>query len=111
MALERVNSPEDLKKLSREELPVLAQDIRNAMLHRVSNKGGHVGPDFGTVELIIALHKVLIRQLINLYLMFRTNVIRIKLLLGENLDFWIWIDIQKFRDILIKMKVSMISLK
>ena len=58
MALEKVNSPEDLKKLSREELTVLAQDIRDAMLHRVSNKGGHVGPDFGAVELIIALHKV-----------------------------------------------------
>ena len=58
MALERVNSPKDLKKLSREEFTVLAQDIRDAMLHRVSNKGGHVGPDFGTVELIIALHKV-----------------------------------------------------
>ena len=42
MALEKVNSPEDLKKLSREELIVLAQDIRDAMLHRVSNKGGHV---------------------------------------------------------------------
>ena len=58
MVLEKVNSPEDLKKLSREELTVLAQDIRDAMLHRVSNKGGHVGPDFGAVELIIALHKV-----------------------------------------------------
>ena len=58
MALEKVNSPEDLKKLSREELVVLAQDIRETMLHRVSNKGGHVGPDFGAVELIIALHKV-----------------------------------------------------
>ena len=34
MALEKVNSPEDLKKLSREELIVLAQDIREAMLHR-----------------------------------------------------------------------------
>ena len=82
MALEKVNSPEDLKKLSREELTVLAQDIRDAMLHRVSNKGGHVGPDFGAVELIIALHKVF-----NSPVTFHTNVIRIKLLLGENLDF------------------------
>ena len=60
MALEKVNSPKDLKKLKREELVELAADIRKALLNRLTNypKGGHVGPNFGVVEMTIALHYV-----------------------------------------------------
>lgn len=60
MYLEKINSPEDVKKLKKEELVELASDIRKALLNRVSKypKGGHVGPNFGVVEMTIALHYV-----------------------------------------------------
>ena len=58
MALEKVNSPDDIKKLSKEELKTLAQDVRNALLNRLTKIGGHIGPNFGIVEVTIALHYV-----------------------------------------------------
>ncbi|MBQ3436991.1 MAG: 1-deoxy-D-xylulose-5-phosphate synthase, partial [Fusobacterium sp.] len=60
MALEKINNPQDLKKLSRNELIALADDIRKAMLNRMSKhyKGAHVAPNLGVVELTIALHYV-----------------------------------------------------
>ena len=56
MILENINSPEDVKKLSREELNLLSGEIREALLHRLSDHGGHFGPNFGMVEATIALH-------------------------------------------------------
>lgn len=56
--LDRVNSPNDIKGLSPEEMKVLAGDIRNAILNRVNTVGGHLGPDLGIVEATIALHYV-----------------------------------------------------
>lgn len=60
MILEKINGPEDLKKLNKEELPLLAEEIRKALLNRLTKypKGGHVGPNFGVVEMTIALHYV-----------------------------------------------------
>ncbi len=58
MALEKVNSPEDVKKLSRKELKELAKDVRKALLNRLTKIGGHIGPNFGMVEVTIALHYV-----------------------------------------------------
>lgn len=58
MALEKVNSPEDVKKLSKEELKELAKDVREALLNRLTRIGGHIGPNFGMVEVTIALHYV-----------------------------------------------------
>ena len=58
MILENINSPEDVKKLSREELNLLSGEIREALLHRLSDHGGHFGPNFGMVEATIALHYV-----------------------------------------------------
>lgn len=58
MILENINNPKDLKKLSNEELKELAQDMRKALLNRLSKRGGHVGPNLGMVEAIIALHYV-----------------------------------------------------
>ncbi|AMD94478.1 1-deoxy-D-xylulose-5-phosphate synthase [Leptotrichia sp. oral taxon 847] len=60
MILEKINEPKDVKRLNREELVKLASDVRKALLNRVSNypKGGHVGSNFGMVELTIALHYV-----------------------------------------------------
>lgn len=56
--LNKVNGPEDVKKLSAEELERLAADIREALFNRLTKIGGHFGPNFGTVEAEIALHRV-----------------------------------------------------
>lgn len=58
MYLEKINGPEDVKKLSIEELKVLAEEIRSALMNRLTKKGGHFGPNFGMVETIIAMHYV-----------------------------------------------------
>ena len=58
MYLEKINGPEDLKKLNKEELKELAKEIREALMNRLSKHGGHFGPNFGMVETIIALHYV-----------------------------------------------------
>ena len=56
MTLHSVNSPDDLKTLSREELPALADELRQFVLESVSKTGGHLSSNLGTVELSIALH-------------------------------------------------------
>jgi 1-deoxy-D-xylulose-5-phosphate synthase len=58
MTLDSIHSPTDLKKLSREELPVLADELRQFVLDSVSKTGGHLSSNLGTVELSIALHYV-----------------------------------------------------
>lgn len=54
--LENINSPQDLKKLNAEELPQLAEEVRQRMLEVVSKTGGHLASSLGAVELTIALH-------------------------------------------------------
>lgn len=56
--LDRINSPADLKTLSREELKELAQEIRQTIIRTVSCTGGHLAPNLGAVELTLALHRV-----------------------------------------------------
>jgi 1-deoxy-D-xylulose-5-phosphate synthase len=56
MLLETINSPADLKKLKPEQLPELAADVRQFLLETISETGGHLGSNLGTVELTIALH-------------------------------------------------------
>lgn len=56
--LDKVNSPQDVKKLSADEMNALSQDIRNGILKRVNTIGGHLGPDLGIVEATIAMHYV-----------------------------------------------------
>lgn len=58
MYLENINSPADVKKLSVDELNVLSGEMRTALLHKLSVRGGHFGPNFGMVEATIALHYV-----------------------------------------------------
>ena len=58
MYLEKINGPEDVKRFSKEELELLAGEIRDALMNRLSKKGGHFGPNFGMVEATIALHYV-----------------------------------------------------
>lgn len=54
----KVNSPADVKKLSIEEMNILSNDIRKAILNKVDTIGGHLGPDLGIVEATIAMHYV-----------------------------------------------------
>ncbi len=58
MILERIDSPNDLKALSEEELPILASEIRQTLLDTVSKNGGHLAANLCIVELTIALHRV-----------------------------------------------------
>ena len=58
MTLDSIHNPADLKKLSRDELPALADELRQFVLDSVSKTGGHLSSNLGTVELSIALHYV-----------------------------------------------------
>ncbi len=56
--LNTINSPEDLRRLSRPELRQLAKELRDFVLQSVSQTGGHLSSNLGTVELTVALHHV-----------------------------------------------------
>lgn len=56
--LEKINSPEDVKKLKKEEKEKLAQELREYILETVSKNGGHLASNLGVIELTIALHSV-----------------------------------------------------
>ena len=56
--LESIHSPADLRKLQRGDLPRLAADVRQCVLDNVSQTGGHLSSNLGTVELTVALHYV-----------------------------------------------------
>ncbi|MEQ1914613.1 MAG: 1-deoxy-D-xylulose-5-phosphate synthase [Sideroxydans sp.] len=56
--LDTVQSPEDLRKLDRAQLPQLADELREFLVESVSKTGGHLSSNLGTVELTIALHTV-----------------------------------------------------
>ena len=56
--LKHIESPEDLKRLTLDELPKLAQELREFIIDIVSTKEGHLGASLGVVELTIALHYV-----------------------------------------------------
>lgn len=58
MLLEKVNAPDDVKLMSRGQLPELAKEIRHFLLQKLSDHGGHIGPNLGMVEATIALHYV-----------------------------------------------------
>ena len=53
-----IQSPDELRAMSPEELTVLAADIREFLIEKVSRTGGHLGPNLGVVELTIAIHRV-----------------------------------------------------
>jgi len=58
MILEGIKSPADVKKLDAERLEILATEVRDALIDKLSAHGGHVGPNLGMVEATIALHYV-----------------------------------------------------
>jgi 1-deoxy-D-xylulose-5-phosphate synthase len=58
MLLETINSPADLRRLDEDQLPQLAGELREFLVHSVSQTGGHLSSNLGTVELTVALHYV-----------------------------------------------------
>ena len=58
MFLKDIKSPDDLKKISENELPKLCDEIRSELVSTVSNTGGHLASNLGVVELTVALHSV-----------------------------------------------------
>lgn len=58
MILDNVNGPKDVQKLNIEELHILADEVRQALIYKLSETGGHAGSNLGVVELTVALHHV-----------------------------------------------------
>ena len=58
MYVEKINQPTDVKNLNSEQLHILADEMRQALLQKLSKHGGHFGPNLGMVEATIALHYV-----------------------------------------------------
>ncbi|EDM45587.1 1-deoxy-D-xylulose-5-phosphate synthase [unidentified eubacterium SCB49] len=58
LLLHTINAPEDLKKLSQEDLPQLTQELRDFIIQAVATKEGHLGASLGVAELTVALHYV-----------------------------------------------------
>jgi 1-deoxy-D-xylulose-5-phosphate synthase len=56
--LQQINSPHDLRRLPRSDLPRVADELRSYLLHSVAQTGGHLSSNLGTVELSIAMHYV-----------------------------------------------------
>jgi len=59
MVIERIDSPADVKSLKRNEIDVLASEIRDLLVRTCAVNGGHLAPNLGVVELTLALHRVL----------------------------------------------------
>ena len=58
MILEKINDAKDLKQLNRAQLHTLVDEARTALLNKISQHGGHNGPNLGVVEMTVALHRV-----------------------------------------------------
>ena len=56
MILEKINKPNEIKNIDKEQLPELAKEIRSFLIEKVSKKGGHLASNLGVVELTMALH-------------------------------------------------------
>ena len=56
--LKTINNPEDLRKLNKDQLPQVCDEIRQYIIDIVSEKGGHFGASLGVIELSVALHYV-----------------------------------------------------
>ncbi|MBR1471200.1 MAG: 1-deoxy-D-xylulose-5-phosphate synthase [Lachnospiraceae bacterium] len=54
--LDRIQGPNDIKKITKEEYPLLAQEIREFLIENISETGGHLASNLGAVELTMALH-------------------------------------------------------
>ena len=56
MVLERINKPNDIKDIDKGEYDILAQEIREFLIEKISASGGHLASNLGVVELTMALH-------------------------------------------------------
>ena len=56
--LDSINIPEDIKKLNKNQLTALADELREFLLYTVGKSGGHLGAGLGVVELTVALHYI-----------------------------------------------------
>ncbi|MDE6285621.1 MAG: hypothetical protein K2L99_01335, partial [Muribaculaceae bacterium] len=56
--LSKIQSPADIKGMSIEELELLSEELRAALVKKLAAHGGHVGPNLGVVEATVALHYV-----------------------------------------------------
>ena len=59
LLLDKIDQPSDLKKLNAQQVEKLCAEIRHFMLENISKTGGHLASNLGTVELTVALHRVL----------------------------------------------------
>jgi 1-deoxy-D-xylulose-5-phosphate synthase len=96
MLLDSVNSPQDLKKLSFEQLNQLAAEVRQKMVSVVSKTGGHLASSLGAVELIIALHYCLDTPKDKIIFDVGHQSYAHKILTGRNKDF---VNLRKFQGI------------
>ena len=56
MVLEQIQGPNDIKNIEESELPALAEEIRDFLIQKVAEHGGHLASNLGAVELTMALH-------------------------------------------------------
>lgn len=87
MLLERINSPQELKKLSFEELNVLCSEIRKRIIEVISSTGGHLASSLGAVELTVALHYCLDAPLDKIVWDVGHQTYAHKILTGRNKEF------------------------
>lgn len=76
MYIEKINGPEDVKKLTVDEMTVMAGEMREALLKRASIHGGHFGPNFGMVEQRSHCIMYSSHQKTRLYMTYHTRPIR-----------------------------------
>ena len=57
--LSRIDTPADLRRLPEEQLPAVCQELREMMIHELSQNPGHFAPSMGAIEIVVALHYVL----------------------------------------------------
>ena len=76
MILDKINKPNDIKRIDPEEYEQLAQEIRQFLIDSISKTGGHLASNLGVVELTMALHIVF--RKIRLYGMSDISLIRIR---------------------------------
>ena len=75
MILEKIKKPNDIHKVSLEDFPRLAEEIRSFLIQSVSETGGHLASNLGVVELTLALHNAVSYTHLDVYK--RQNKIRI----------------------------------
>lgn len=78
MYLENIYSPADVKKLSFQELNDLSHEIRASLLQKLSEHGGHFGPNFGMVKRPLPCTMFSIHRKIKLYMMYHIRVTYIR---------------------------------